>query len=364
MGSPAVTTLSDVDRALARTGPLAPSDVAALLSETAGSFRLEALARRARGATLARFGRAIRMFAPLYLSNECVNVCHYCGFSVGNRIRRRTLTGDEIAREWGHLAAQGFRHVLLVAGEDDRHVPLDHVCRTVRALKPSAASVAIEIAPLETDGYRACVASGVDTVVVYQETYDRARYAGIHPKGPKRDYDWRLAALERAAAAGVRRLGMGVLLGLSDWRADVLALVSHARRLEKACWRSEITVSVPRLRPAAGGYAPPVPVSDAELVQIVAALRLALPDAGIVLSTRESPAFRDNLARLGVTHMSAGSRTEPGGYAVEPGEDHAEPQFDISDDRAPAEVASRLAALGYEPVWKDWEPAFGTAGAR
>lgn len=354
---------ADVDSALARKGSLTLPDVAALLSEPA-SFRLETLARRSRERTLARFGRAIRLYAPLYLSNECVNVCHYCGFSVGNRIRRRTLSADEARREWAHLESQGFRHLLLVAGEDDRHVPLDYVCRIARILKPAAASVAVEIAPLEADGYRACVESGVDSVVAYQETYDRARYAEIHPKGPKRDYDWRLATLERAASAGVRRLGLGVLLGLSDWRADILALVSHARRLEKTCWRSEITVSVPRLRPAAGGYTPPFPVSDAALVQIIAALRLALPDAGIVLSTRESPELRDHLARLGVTHMSAGSRTEPGGYVVDREAEHAEPQFDISDDRSPAEVASRLAELGYEPVWKDWEPAFGVAGVR
>ncbi len=362
-------TLADVDRALTRTGPLSLADVAALLSTPAG-VRIEMLARRAHAATRARFGRAIRMFAPLYLSNECVNVCRYCGFSVGNRIRRRTLSVDEVSREWEHLAGQGFRHVLLVAGEDDRFVPLDYLRAAVGALKPSAASVAIEVAPMEEDGYRECVESGVDTVVAYQETVynlalrilgdaDRARYAEIHPKGPKRDYDWRLAALERAGAAGVRRLGMGVLLGLADWRSDILALVAHARRLEKAAWRSEITVSVPRLRPAAGGYVPPVPVHDAALVQIIAVLRLALPDAGIVLSTRESETLRDHLARLGVTHMSAGSRTEPGGYVVDGEADHAEPQFDIADVRSPAEVAARLAALGYEPVWKDWEAAFG-----
>lgn len=352
---------SDVERALDRQGPLPAADVAALLSPAAGE-RLERLARRARRATLHRFGRAIRMFAPLYLSNECVNICHYCGFSVGNRVRRRTLAVEEVEREWAHLHAEGFRHVLLVAGEDDRSVPVDFVRRSAEALRRTAASVAIEIAPLETAEYAACAESGVDTVVIYQETYDRRRYAEVHPKGPKRDFDRRLTALERAAAGGARRLGMGVLLGLADWRTDVLALVAHARRLERSCWRSEIQVSVPRLRPAAGGFTPPVAVSDREFVQIITVLRLALPDAGIVLSTRESPALRDHLAPLGITHMSAGSRTEPGGYAS--GAEAAEPQFDVSDSRGPAEVAARLAEMGLEPVWKDWEPAFAGPAAR
>ncbi len=346
-------------RALARPGPLAIQDVAALLSQAALPF-LEAMGQKARAATRARFGRAVQMFAPLYLSNECVNICHYCGFSVDNAIRRRTLSPDEVAREWEHLHREGFRHVLLVSGEENRRVSVDYLSAVVRMLRPRAASIAIEVAPLEERDYRACVASGVDGVVIYQETYDTVRYTEVHPKGPKRDFTYRWEALERAARAGARKLGMGVLLGLSDWRRDVLALVAHVRAMEKLAWQSEISVSVPRLRPAAGEYVPPVAVSDRDLAQIVIVLRLSLPNAPIVLSTREPAPLRDRLVPLGVTQMSAGSRTNPGGYALgkdETGE--AEPQFEVSDRRSPAEVVSRLAAMGYEPVWKDWDMAFG-----
>lgn len=351
-------TVRALERLLSRAGerPATAEEAALLLSAAAGRC-LEALARRALTVTRARFGRAIRMFAPLYLSNACVNVCHYCGFSVDNRIRRRTLSVEEAAAEWRRLRRERFRHVLLVSGEDFREVPVDRLARLVERLRPEVSSLAIEVAPLTEPDYRRLVGAGLDGVVIYQETYDRARYAAVHPRGPKRDYAERLAAIERAAAAGARRLGMGVLLGLSPWREDVLALVRHARAVQRRFWRAEVSVSVPRLRPAAGGYAPPFPVEDRDLAQVVAALRLCLPQAGIVLSTREPAALRDRLVPLGVTEMSAGSRTDPGGYGAD---GTAEPQFSISDTRAPGEVAARLAQMGYDPVWKDGDAALAT----
>lgn len=346
---------ADVDRALARAGRLGRlEDFAALLSPAATS-RLEELAAAAHRLTVRRFGRTVRMFAPLYVSNECVSVCTYCGFSAGNEIARRTLTVDEVADEARALASEGFRHVLLVAGEHARVVSKDYLVACVEAVAPMMASVAVEVQVWDVDTYRRLVGAGCDGLVVYQETYERGTYAATHLKGKKRNHDWRLSAPDRGAEAGMRRLGIGALLGLDDdWRRDAIAVAAHARALIRRWWRTEVSVALPRLRPAAGGFEPAVPVSDRDLVQLLCALRLALPDVGITLSTREAAALRDRLVPLGVTSMSAGSHTEPGGYA-RPSD--AEPQFAISDDRPPAEVAAALRALGYDPVWKDWQRA-------
>jgi 2-iminoacetate synthase len=213
--------------------------------------------------------------------------------------------------------------------------------------------LSVEVQVWDEAMYRRLVAAGCDGLVVYQETYDRSTYASVHLKGKKRNYDWRLAAPDRGAAAGMRRLGIGALLGLDgDWRADALALGAHADALIRRWWRTEVSVSLPRLKPAAGDYEPLQPVADADLAQLVCALRLCLPDVGITLSTREPAELRDGLLRLGITTMSAGSHTEPGGYA---GPSDAEPQFAIADERSPAEVATMLRQAGYDAVWKDWQ---------
>ena len=346
---------ADVDRAL-RTPRRTLADVAALLSDAAGE-RLEDLAQAAHRLTIQRFGRTVRLFAPLYLSNECVSTCTYCGFSAGNDIVRRTLTPDEARAEAAELVGRGFRHLLLVSGEHARIVSKDYLVDVVTALAPVVPELSIEVQVWDTDTYRRLVAAGCDGLVVYQETYDRATYGQVHLKGKKRNYDWRLAAPDRGAAAGMRRLGIGALLGLSaDWRREALAMTAHAAALQHRWWRSEVSVSLPRLRPAAGGYEPADPVDDAAFVQLLCALRLALPDVGISLSTREPAALRDALLPLGVTSMSAGSHTEPGGYATP---SDAEPQFAISDERPPAQVAGVLRAAGYDPVWKDWERSTG-----
>jgi 2-iminoacetate synthase len=222
----------------------------------------------------------------------------------------------------------------------------------VERLRPRFASVAIEVAPQYEKGYRELVAAGVDGLSVYQETYDREAYARYHLGGRKKNFDWRLETPERAARAGMKQIGIGSLLGLSDWRADSLATFLHAQWLQKHCWRSRISVSVPRLQTALQAIDAPVRVKDVELAQLVCALRICLPDLGLVLSTRERAAFRDGLVRLGITQISAGSRTEPGGY--EDPNDQAE-QFEVADQRSPAEVARRLSELGLQPVWKDWE---------
>jgi 2-iminoacetate synthase len=346
-----MATDADVSRALAASRP-GLRDFAALLSPAAVP-RLEELAAAAHRTTIRRFGRTIHLFAPLYLSNECVSTCTYCGFSAGNEIARRTLEIDEVVAEAQELADRGFRHLLLVAGEHARIVSKDYLVDCVRAVAPVMPSVSVEVQVWDTDTYRRLVDAGCEGLVVYQETYDRDTYAAVHVKGKKRNYDWRLAAPDRGAKAGMRKLGIAALLGLhADWRADALAVAAHASALMHRWWRCEVTVALPRLRPAAGGYQPADPVDDRAFVQLLCALRVFLPDVGITLSTREAAALRDALVPLGVTHMSAGSHTEPGGYT---GPSDAEPQFEVSDQRSPATVAATLRAAGYDPVWKDWE---------
>jgi 2-iminoacetate synthase len=343
--------LADVDRALRRPGQRDLAKFAALLSPLAGE-RLEELANVAHRVTIQRFGRTVRLYAPLYLSNECVSVCSYCGFSAGNSVSRRTLAVEEAAAEAAELRRRGFRHVLLVAGEHARLVSKDYLIECVKALAPLMPSISIEVQVWDTATYRRLVEAGCDGLTVFQETYNLETYAAVHLKGKKRNYAWRLGAPDRGAEAGMRKLTIGALLGLHpDWREDAVALAAHARALMKRWWRCEVTVALPRLRPAAGGFTPMDPLGNREFVQLLCALRIAFPDLGINLSTREPPAFRDALLPLGVTTMSAGSHTEPGGYVCE---SDAEPQFEIADNRSPAEVAAVLRAAGYEPVWKDW----------
>ncbi|MCU0606824.1 MAG: 2-iminoacetate synthase ThiH, partial [Candidatus Edwardsbacteria bacterium] len=351
-------TAADVEHAIARCADgLAPDPEAALslLSPAAGRA-IEDLARAARAVTLRRFGRTVSLYAPLYLSNYCANACAYCGFNAGNEVARRALTPGEVIAEAQLLRDRHISQLLLVTGESPRHCGAEDLAALARDLKPLFPSLAVEVQPLGETEYRSLAAAGVDGLAVYQETYDRAAYARVHPAGPKRDFDFRLAAPERGGTAGFRQLGIGALLGLDDWRIEACCLARHAAFLMKRHWKSQVSVSFPRLRPAAGGFQPPHPVGERELAQMVFALRLALPDAGLVLSTRESASFRDHMIGLGITRMSAGSRTAPGGYCDEHGA--AEGQFAVSDERPVAAVAAAIRAKGYDPVWKDWDAGF------
>ena len=331
---------------------------------------LTRMARESAALTRRYFGRTMRLFAPLYLSNECINSCSYCGFSRENSILRVTLEIDEVAKEAAHLARQGFRNLLLVAGEHPKFVSGGYMEQCIRRLTPLIPSLSLEVAPMETSDYIPLAAAGVEGLVVYQETYHRETYAKVHVTGPKKDFDWRLDCPERAYEAGFRRIGIGALYGLWDWRDDALALAAHLEYLLRTCWKANFTVSLPRLRPAAGDFEPTHPLPDREFIQLICALRICFPQIGIVMSTREPALLRDTMAPLGITMMSAGSHTEPGGYTGQ-GADHlhhtvggrqiaasgegAEGQFAISDDRSPEAVATRLRSLGFEPVWKDWD---------
>ncbi len=342
----------DVGRALAAPAQERTlADLAALLAPAAGD-RLEELARASRELTLARFGRTMRMYAPLYLSNECLTTCVYCGFARELPIARKTLTPEETLEEARHLVRQGFRSILLLTGEHERLTGVGFIEERIRLLAGEVPSLAVEVQVWSEEEYRRLERAGCEGAVIYQETYDPETYARVHPAGRKRHFDWRLLGPERAARAGMRRVGIGALLGLADdWRREAIAVAAHARFLMRSSWRTQVTVSVPRMRPSAAGYQPKVEVADRDLVQLICALRLFLPDAGLVISSRESPALRDGVFRVGITHTSAGSHTEPGGYEHP---DEAAEQFEVADHRSPAEVAARLRELGYEPVWEDW----------
>jgi 2-iminoacetate synthase len=362
---------------------LSLADFAALISPAAGEL-LETMSQKSHALTQQRFGKTIRLFAPLYLSNECVNNCSYCGFSRDNPILRVTLSIEEVLREARELKSQGFRNILLVAGEHPKFVSNNYLRDCVAALHADWPGISLEVGPMETADYAPLVAAGADGLVVYQETYDRDIYAQMHTAGPKRNFDWRLETPERAYAAGFRRLGIAPLYGLADWRLEALSLAAHTDYLLRHCWKSSVTISLPRLRPCAGEFEPLTHMSDRELAQLICAFRIMFPDVGIVLSTRETPKLRDGLISLGITMMSAGSHTEPGGYtgagkekihhtergrivelasgasewaATSGNATNATGQFEIADDRSPGEVAELIRKLGYEPVWKDWDAA-------
>lgn len=338
------------DRALAASERTL-EDYAALLSPAAGD-RLESLAEASHRLTVARFGKTMRMYAPLYLSNECLTTCVYCGFARELPIARKTLSPEETLEEARHLMRQGFRSILLLTGEHERLTGVDFLQGRIRLLAAEVPQLAVEVQVWSEAEYRRLFEAGCEGATIYQETYHPETYVRLHVAGRKRRYRWRLLGPERAARAGMRRLGIGALFGLhDDWRYEAIAAAAHARFLQKRHWRAQVNVSVPRMRPSAAGYQPRVLISDRELAQLVCALRLLLPDAGIVLSTREPADLRDGLFRIGVTHVSAGSHTEPGGYEKPNG---ATGQFEIADLRSPAEVAERLRELGYDPVWEDW----------
>lgn len=342
------------------------------LLEPCSDAALENLARRSSAITRRYFGKTMRLFAPLYLSNECINNCAYCGFSRDNPILRVTLDVEQMALEAEHLAREGFRNILVVAGEHPKFVSNGYLERCVKRLTLDFPSVALEVAPMEVNDYCSLSNAGAEGLIVYQETYDHEAYQEHHTAGPKKDFNWRMDTPERAYQGGFRRLGIGVLFGLSDWKKEATALAAHLFYLQRHCWQAQLSVSLPRLRPAASGFKPRYDFNDRNLTQLLCALRVTFPNIQLVMSTRESAELRDALAPLGVTMMSAGSHTEPGGYTGQ-GQDQlhhtvkgksvalsqkatkATEQFEISDDRSPEEVAEHLALLGLEPVWKDWD---------
>ncbi|MFZ6012071.1 MAG: 2-iminoacetate synthase ThiH [Bacteroidota bacterium] len=328
-------------------------DFKALISPAAAPY-LEEMAQRSQQLTQKRFGKTMQLFAPMYLSNECNNICTYCGFSFDNKIKRKTLTEAEIVEEVMAIKQHGFNHILLVTGEANHTVNTDYLINTINAIKSHFANISIEVQPLEQYEYERLHRAGVYSVLVYQETYHEAKYKDFHPKGKKSNFFYRLQTPDRIGQAGVHKIGLGVLLGLSDWRTDSFFCALHLDYLQKKYWRTKYSLSFPRIRPAEGVDISGLHISDKELVQLICAYRLLNEDVEISISTRETEKFRDRLIKLGTTSMSAGSKTNPGGYSVDV---QSLEQFEIDDERSPSEMASVILANGYEPVWKDWDRA-------
>jgi 2-iminoacetate synthase len=345
-------TATDVEAALTRTGKTL-EDFMALISPAAASY-LEPMAQLSRRLTQQRFGKTIQMYVPMYLSNECNNICTYCGFSLDNKVRRRTLTPAEILQEAEAIKSMGYGHVLLVTGEASHTVHIPYFKNALSLLRPHFANISMEVQPLDEEDYRELITNGLHTVLVYQETYHREDYKKHHPKGKKSNFQYRLETPDRLGRAGVHKIGLGVLIGLEDWRTDSFFTALHLQYLERTYWQTKYSISFPRLRPFSGGLEPKVEMKDKELVQLICAWRIFNQEVELSLSTRELPHFRDHVIQLGITSISAGSKTNPGGYVVEP---ESLEQFEIADHRSPAEMASVIASKGYEPVWKDWDRA-------
>lgn len=328
-------------------------DFKALISPAATGF-LEEMAQKSMKLTQERFGKTIQLYLPLYLSNYCANNCVYCGFSCKNDIPRKVLTMDEIRQEVEVIKSYGYKHILLVAGESKAIADVDYFDDVIKYLKKDFSQIAIEVQPLEQDEYETLQKAGLNFVCVYQETYNKETYPKYHPKGKKSNYRYRLETGDRLGRAHIHKFGLGCLLGLEDWRTDSVFTALHLKYLEKTYWRTKYSISLPRLRPSESGFQPKSVISDKEMVQLICAYRLLDQEIEISISTRENRVFRDNVIRLGATSFSAGSSTEPGGYANSNPELE---QFSIDDDRTPEEIVQMIKDSGYEPVWKDWDAA-------
>ncbi|KUK37042.1 MAG: 2-iminoacetate synthase [Clostridia bacterium] len=342
-------TDADVRRAINKDR-LTPLDYLTLLSPRAEAH-LEEIAQKAHRLTVQHFGRVILLFTPIYVANYCTNQCLYCGFKATNRLERKKLTPAEVEEEARIIAATGLKHILLLTGESRSKSPVSYIMECVEILKKYFTSIGIEVYPLEEEEYRELVDAGVDGFCMYQEVYDEEVYARLHPAGPKRNYRYRLEAPERACRAGMRTVNIGALLGLHEWRTEAFFTGLHADYLQRAYPGVEISISPPRMRPELGGFEPPVKITDRNLVQYILAFRLFMPRGGVTISSRERAELRDNLVRLGVTKMSAGSNTAVGGRS----HPEAVGQFEISDGRSVAEMAAMIYSQGYQPVYKDWQ---------
>lgn len=350
-------TPGDVEKALASVpGQYSFEKLLALISPAAENY-LEETAQSVHKLTVQRFGKTIRLYAPLYLCNYCVNSCRYCGFNKESKAERIRLTVDQAIEEADIIASEGFTDILLVSSEDKEFITVDYLVALAEKLRDKFSSISIEIYQFSRNEYAQLFKAGIEGVTLYQETYNRNTYSYFHPAGPKADYDRRLGATDDIADAGMREIGLGTLLGLTNFRIETLALAEHAHYLIKRYWQSHVSFSFPRLRPAfmVGENQFKNLLSDKNLVQMITALRLCFADAGLVLSTRERPVLRDNLIMLGITKMSAGSKTNPGGYS---GRCNSLEQFEVDDKRSPAQIAEMIKNKGLEPVWKDWDIAF------
>lgn len=344
----------DVERALKKTR-LDIDDFMALVSPAAAPY-LEPMAALSRHYTQERFGKTISMYIPMYITNSCTNSCVYCGFNRHNKFARVVLTPDQIEAECKAIRRMApFENLLLVTGENPKVAGVEYLEEALKVCRPYFNNLTIEVMPMSAEDYERLTHSGLNGVVCFQETYHRDKYKTYHPAGMKSNFEWRVNGFDRMGQAGVHKIGMGVLIGLEDWRTDVTMMARHLLYLRKHYWRTRYSVNFPRMRPAAGGFQPNVVMTDRELAQLAFAYRLFDHDVDISFSTRERPDFRNNILSLGATSMSAGSKTDPGGYATYP---QSLEQFAVSDERSPHDVAEAIRQRGYEAVWKDWDKVF------
>lgn len=332
-------------------------DFKKLISPAAKPY-IEHMAQRSNAITKKRFGNTMQMYIPMYLSNECQNICTYCGFSMDNGIRRKTLSDTEILKEVAHIKKLGYDHILLVTGEANRTVGVSYLKHAIDLIRSQFSNISIEVQPLDQEAYETLIKAGLYAVLVYQETYHKATYKIHHPKGKKSNFDYRLDTPDRLGKAGIHKIGLGALFGLEDWRVDSFYTALHLKYLQKTYWKTKYSISFPRLRPHQGGLDPKVEMTDADLVQLICAYRLLDEDVELSLSTRESQIFRNHSVHLGITSFSAESKTNPGGYSVEP---ESLEQFEISDDRTTEQIKQMIQSQGYEVVWKDWSKSYVTA---
>lgn len=345
---------SDVETALGKRR-LDVDDFMALVSPAATPY-LEQMAALSRRYTRERFGNTISMYIPMYITNSCTNSCVYCGFNRHNLFERVILDMAQIEDECRAIREMApFENLLLVTGENPKTAGVEYLEQALQTCRPYFNNLTMEVMPLSAEDYGRLSHSGLNGVVCFQETYHRDKYKVYHPAGMKSNFEWRVNAFDRMGQAGLHKIGMGVLIGLEDWRTDVTMMALHLRYLRKHYWRTRYSVNFPRMRPAAGGFQPNVIMSDRELAQLTFAFRIFDHDVDISYSTRENPAFRDHMSTLGVTSMSAGSKTDPGGYRTYP---RSLEQFEVSDQRSPAQVAAAIRRKGYEAVWKDWDKIF------
>lgn len=348
-------TEADVTRALNREY-LQIDDFMALISP-AGDVALERMAQQSKSITQERFGKTMQMYIPMYITNSCTNHCVYCGFNHNNPIKRTILVEDEINTECEAIKKLGaFDNLLLVTGENPRDAGVDYLEKALKVAGKHFSNLSVEVMPLKSEDYYRLTKSGLNGVVCFQETYNKENYKKYHPKGMKSNFEWRVNGFDRMGEAGVHKIGLGVLIGLEDWRVDVTMMAIHLKYLRQKYWKTKYSVNFPRMRPSKGGFTPNVIISDRELAQLIFAFRIFDHDVDISLSTRETKEFRDNICTLGVTSMSAGSKTDPGGYAT-----HTESleQFEVSDERSPSDVSKAIEKIGYQTVWKDWDRVFG-----
>ena len=347
-------TDADVRRALSKEH-CDVNDFMALISPAAAPY-LETMARLSRKYTMERFGKTISMFVPLYITNSCTNSCVYCGFNHNNPMKRTILTEEEMVNEYKAIKKLApFENLLLVTGENPAKAGVDYIERALLLAKPYFANLQIAVMPVKAEEYERLTHAGLNGVICFQETYNKANYNIYHPRGMKSKFEWRVNGFDRMGQAGVHKIGMGVLIGLEEWRTDITMMAYHLRYLQKHYWKTKYSVNFPRMRPSEnGGFQPNVVMNDRELAQVTFAMRIFDHDVDISYSTRESAAFRNHMATLGVTTMSAESKTEPGGYFTYP---QALEQFHVSDERKAVEVDAALRSLERIPVYKDWDTA-------